>query len=63
MMEIQSQPTTLTKEDVIKLIAEFQQNQCDEAQERLVEHYKNLVYSIGYYTGGNVRALRRNKKV
>ncbi len=23
MMEIQSQPTTLTKEDVIKLIAEF----------------------------------------
>lgn len=40
MMEIQSQPTTLTKEDVIKLIAEFQQNQCDEAQERLVEHYK-----------------------
>lgn len=48
MMEIQSQPTNLTKEDVIKLIADFQQNQCDEAQERLVEHYKNLVYSIAY---------------
>ena len=48
MMEIQSQPTNLTKEDVIKLIAEFQQNQCDEAQERLVDHYKNLVYSIAY---------------
>ncbi|MDA2384496.1 RNA polymerase sigma factor SigB [Bacillus cereus] len=48
MMEIQSQPTNLTKEDVIKLIAEFQQNQCDEAQERLVNHYKNLVYSIAY---------------
>ncbi|MEG7965638.1 MULTISPECIES: RNA polymerase sigma factor SigB [Bacillus cereus group] len=48
MMEIQSQPTNLTKEDVIKLIAEFQQNQCDEAQERLVQHYKNLVYSIAY---------------
>ncbi|HDR4272645.1 TPA: RNA polymerase sigma factor SigB, partial [Bacillus anthracis] len=44
MMEIQSQPTNLTKEDVIKLIAEFQQNQCGEAQERLVDHYKNLVY-------------------
>lgn len=42
MMEIQSQPTNLTKEDVIKLIADFQQNQCDEAQERLVEHYKIL---------------------
>ncbi len=25
----------LLKEDVIKLIAEFQQNQCDEAQERI----------------------------
>lgn len=42
MMEIQSQPTNLTKEDVIKLIADFQQNQCDEAQERLVNHYKIL---------------------
>lgn len=48
MMEIQSQPTNLTKEDVIKLIADFQQNQCNEAQERLVDHYKNLVYSIAY---------------
>ena len=46
MMEIQSQPTNLTKEDVIKLIADFQQNQCDEAQERLVNHYKNLVYPL-----------------
>ncbi len=35
MMEIQSQPTTLTKEDVMKLIAEFQQNQCDEPQEKV----------------------------
>ncbi|EOW9527144.1 RNA polymerase sigma factor SigB [Bacillus cytotoxicus] len=48
MMEIQSQPTNLTKEDVIKLIAEFQQNQSDEAQEKLVNHYKNLVNSIAY---------------
>ena len=35
MMEIQSQPTNLTKEDVIKLIADFQQNQCDEAQGKI----------------------------
>ncbi len=46
MMEINLNLQNLTKEDVIKLIADFQQNQCDDAQERLVEHYKNLVYSI-----------------
>lgn len=49
MMEIQSQPTNLTfKEDVIKLIADFQQNQCDEAQERLVNHYKKSCIPIAY---------------
>ena len=43
MMEINLNLRILLK-DVIKLIAEFQQNQCGEAQERLVDHYKNRIF-------------------
>lgn len=55
-MAAQSQPTKLSKEEVIKLIDQYQKNNDEDAQDRLVIQYKGLVESIArrYSKGGNI---------
>lgn len=55
-MTIPPQTVKRTKEEIYRLIREFQENESEEAQTILVEHYTNLIGSIArkYSKGRNL---------